>query len=163
MENDRNQPVIQIRLATSDDVKAIESVVRESFAEFEDLYTSAAFEATTPSADIILRRLDEGPIWVATSDGTVVGTVSVVGKREGLYVRSMAVLLTSRGKGIANLLLEEVETWAVKNRYQCLVLSTTPFLLGAIRLYERFGFQRNDSGPHDLDGTPLFTMIKALK
>lgn len=162
MEDDRNQPVIHIRLAIIDDVTAIASVLRESFAEFEDLYTPPAFTATTPSSEIILLRLDEGPIWVATSDGIVIGTVSVVGKDEGLYVRSMAVLPTSRGSRIGYMLLEEVENWAVKNGYQYLILSTTPFLLGAIRLYERFGFQRNDSGPHDLDGTPLFTMKKVL-
>src|SRR5260370_227302 len=41
-------------------------------------------------------------------------------------------------------------------------LSTTPFLDRAIRLYERFGFQRSDEGPLDLFGTPLFTMTKRL-
>ncbi|MCI0708724.1 MAG: GNAT family N-acetyltransferase [Chloroflexi bacterium] len=162
MEDDRDQSDIHIRLAIPEDAIAIASVLHESFVEFEALYTPAAFTATTPSSEIILRRLDEGPIWVATSDGIVVGTVSVVGKSEGLYVRSMAVLPTSRGKGIANMLLEAVENWAAGNGYRYLILSTTPFLLGAIRTYERFGFQRNDSDPHDLDGTPLFTMTKVL-
>jgi hypothetical protein len=38
----------------------------------------------------------------------------------------------------------------------------TPFLAGAIRLYERFGFKRTPGGPNDLFGTPLFSMAKAL-
>ena len=41
-------------------------------------------------------------------------------------------------------------------------LSTTPFLESAIRLYEKFGFQRTSDGPLDLFGTPLFTMQKSL-
>jgi len=32
-----------------------------------------------------------------------------------------------------------------------------------MRLYERFGFQRTEEGPHDLFGTSLFTMEKQLK
>jgi hypothetical protein len=40
----------------------------------------AAFQATTPTADQIRSRLDEGPIWVAEQAGAVVGTI---GRREG--------------------------------------------------------------------------------
>jgi hypothetical protein len=29
-------------------------------------------------------------------------------------------------------------------------------------LYEKFGFQRTGEGPHELAGTPLFTMEKKL-
>jgi hypothetical protein len=39
-------------------------------------------------------------------------------------------------------------------------LSATPFLLRAIQFYENFGFARSAEGPHDLFGTPLFTMVK---
>lgn len=42
------------------------------------------------------------------------------------------------------------------------VLSTTPFLARAIRLYEQSGFQPTTEGPSDLFGTPLFTMVKTL-
>lgn len=38
----------------------------------------------------------------------------------------------------------------------------TVSLSRAIALYERLGFVRTDAGPHDLYGTPLFTMEKML-
>jgi hypothetical protein len=44
-----------------------------------------------------------------------------------------------------------------------LLLSTTPFLSEAIKLYERSGFRRSTEGPRELFGTPLFTMEKQLK
>jgi hypothetical protein len=47
-------------------------------------------------------------------------------------------------------------------RLEVQVLSTTPFLNSAIRLYENFGFRRNEAEPHDLFGTPMFTMEKIL-
>jgi GNAT superfamily N-acetyltransferase len=92
----------------------------------------------------------------------IVGTASVVAKGEGLYVRGMAVLPTARGRKTGWLLLEHMEDFAVQNGLRRLFLSTTPFLSRAIRLYERFGFRRIAAGPHDLLGTPLFTMEKTL-
>jgi ribosomal protein S18 acetylase RimI-like enzyme len=74
----------------------------------------------------------------------------------------MAVHPNARGRQIGNLLLEEIERFATAAGFTRLYLSTTPSLDRAIRLYERFGFQRIDEGPNELFGTPLFTMEKVL-
>ena len=146
-----------------EDAESIASVLRASFVEFESFYTPAAFAATTPTSDQIRERWDEGPVWVAVQNGSIVGTVAVVPKSSGLYVRSMAVHPVARGRGIAGGLLKEIESFAINQHHRRLFLSTTPFLHEAIRLYERFGFQCNDEGPHDLFGTSLFTMVCLLK
>jgi predicted N-acetyltransferase YhbS len=109
----------------------------------------------------------EGPTWVAlwsnAGVSNVVGTASVVEKDERvLYVRGMAVLPSARGRGVGELLLREIQMFASRNGCTRLLLSTTPFLTGAIRLYERFGFRRTHDGSNDLFGTPLFRMAKAL-
>jgi ribosomal protein S18 acetylase RimI-like enzyme len=144
------------------DSDAIASVLHQAFVEYQPLYTPAAFAATTPESDRIRLRLDEGPIWVAVQSRSVVGTVSAVAKEAGVYVRGMALLPAARGQRVGWLLLEQIEAFARERELGRLYLSTTPFLLRAIRLYERFGFQRSDAGPHDLFGTPLFTMVKTL-
>jgi len=74
----------------------------------------------------------------------------------------MAVVPAARGQSVGELLLRQVESYATERGYARLVLSTTPFLHRAIRLYEKFGFTRNGDGPHELAGTPLFTMEKIL-
>jgi putative acetyltransferase len=74
----------------------------------------------------------------------------------------MVVRPTARGQRIGERLLAQVENFAVAEGLGRLFLSTTPFLDRAIRLYERLGFQRINEGPHDLFGTPLFTMEKFL-
>ena len=74
----------------------------------------------------------------------------------------MAVLPAARGQRTGELLLTDVEQFAATQNFQRLLLSTTPFLDRAIRLYERFGFRRTDEEPHELFGTPLFTMEKAM-
>jgi ribosomal protein S18 acetylase RimI-like enzyme len=74
----------------------------------------------------------------------------------------MAILPAARGKRIGELMLKDVEAFGMARGHERMTLSTTPFLSRAIRLYERFGFQRSDGGPADLFGTPLFTMTKKL-
>lgn len=154
---------IQIRSAAPSDAAAVESVLREAFAEFRASYTDEAFAATTPAAEQIQSRMGEGPVWVAVLDGAVVGTVSVVARGASLYVRGMAVLPSARGLRLGEALLRRAEEFASEQGFERLHLSTTPFLSRAIQLYERAGFTRSDEGPHDLFGTPLFTMKKTLR
>jgi ribosomal protein S18 acetylase RimI-like enzyme len=154
---------VQIRRAATDDSRVIAAVLLSAFTEYESLYTSEAFAATTPTPDQILVRLAEGPIWVALKDEIVVGTIAAVLKNEALYLRGMAIAPAARGDGIGRKLLECAEEFAVQHSCERLFLSTTPFLTRAIRLYEHYGFCRNDEGPHDLFGTPLFTMSKTLR
>ena len=134
----------------------------ESFAEYESLYTPDGFAATAITTGQIALRMAEGPVWVAVSGETIVGTASVKPKGDSLYVRGMAVLPSARGQRIGELLLTYVQQFAVSESFRRLTLSTTPFLFRAIRLYEHFGFQRTDEGPHELFGTPLFSMQKTL-
>ena len=152
----------EIRFATHADAVSIAAVLHDSFIEYEKSYTSDGFAATTPSAEQIQNRMDEGPIWVVMSEGAAVGTVSVVARGESLYIRGMAVLPPARGQHVGESLLQHVEQFAHANGFRRLCLSTTPFLLRAIRLYERMGFTKIAEGPHDLFGTPLFTMEKRL-
>lgn len=157
------QPNILIRSAVPADASAIATVLHDSFVAYKSSYTPEAFAATTPTADQIKIRTSEGPVWVVVRDEKIVGTVSVVPRGESLYIRGMAVLPNARGQKIGELLLAHIESFATARDFKRLYLSTTPFLSSAIRLYERFGFQRNGEGPHDLLGTPILTMEKLLE
>ena len=154
------EPDIHIRMAAPADAPSIALVLHESFVEYRASYTDEAFAATAPEGEQIRRRMGEGTVWVATRDGVIVGTVSVVPRGRSLYVRGMAVLPSARGQGVGEALLREVEAFASAHGCARLFLSTTPFLSSAIKLYERAGFRRTGEGPHELCGTPLFTMEK---
>jgi GNAT superfamily N-acetyltransferase len=150
-----------VRLATPQDCERVAWVLRAAFAEFEPLYTRAGFEATTPSAHEVARRLAAGPIWVATDGDAAVGTVSALDRGDDVYVRGLAVVAAARGHGIAPRLLDTVQTFAHRLGRHRLCLSTTPFLFASIRLYQRAGF-RQLPDPLDLHGTPLIAMEKDL-
>lgn len=155
-------PQIEIRRARQEDAASIAAVLCDSFIEFKPLYTDGGFAATTPDAQRVLLRMQEGPVWVALREGLVLGTVAAVVKGESVYIRGMAVLPAARGSGAGAGLLQQIEAWAGSEGHTRLFLSTTPFLHSAIGLYERFGFRRTGDGLHDLFGTPLFTMEKIL-
>jgi ribosomal protein S18 acetylase RimI-like enzyme len=158
-----SEPKFEVKIAAISDAAAIAEVLYESFLAYRSLYTDAGFAATTPQAEQVRVRMHEGPIWAAyKNDGIIVGTASVVLKQESLYIRGMAVLSSARGNRLGELFLTQIESYANEKGCSRLYLSTTPFLERAIRLYERFGFKRIDEGPHDLFGTPLFTMEKHL-
>ena len=154
---------LEIRLANMDDAPSISRVLLQSFREYESEYTPDGFAATTPTVEQIKHRLTEGPVWVALLEGTVVATVSAVLQGESLYVRGMAALPSARGFRVGKLLMDSVQDFASAGGCKRLFLSTTPFLSRAIALYERLGFIRTAEGPHDLFGTPLFTMERSLE
>jgi len=155
-------PAITIRRASAEDAPAIVSLLYESFFEYHSLYTLEGFSSTVISQPEVIDRIHDGPVFVVMTNATVVGTVAIVPKGESLYLRGMAVHPSARGQRIGEQLLDYVEKLAIRKRVRRLFLSTTPFLNRAIRLYESFGFERTDEGPHDLHGTPLFTMQKFL-
>lgn len=161
-KSEQHDTGISIRNALPDDAEQIASILLESFAEYESSYTQAGYAATTPTSEQLQSRFSEGPTWVAFLKDAMVGTVSAIQKGEDLYVRSMAVLPAARGHRIGELLLKHVENFATTNGHKRLVLSTTPFLARAIRLYENSGFRHTNEPPHELFGTPLLTMVKTL-
>ena len=151
---------LRIRLADPADLPLIHQLLLAAFREYRSSYTDDGFAATTPTIEQLASRLEEGPIWVAENNGVLLGTVSVVSRGDELYIRGMAVLPEARGRRLGESLLQVVEGFG--RSHKRLTLSTTPFLFHAIKLYERFGFKRTGDGPHDLLGTPLFTMVKEL-
>lgn len=153
---------VHIRCAsTPADAMAIATILFESFAEYRHLYTPRAFAATAIAGSEVQQRLSEGPVWLATTQTAPIGTVSAIRRRDEVYIRGMAVVPSARGRAVGWRLLEEVEKFATASGCTRMVLSTTPFLTQAIHLYARYGFMHATEGPHDLFGTPLFTMRKA--
>ena len=126
---------IEIRRAQPDEAEAISRLIREAFGPFESEYTAEAFEYTTPSADAIRPRFDEGPIWVAFENGVMVGTVSGLTEPDRFYIRSMAIKPSAQRLGIGQRLLETLETFARGIGYNTLYLYTTFVLPGAKRAW----------------------------
>lgn len=131
---------LEVRLAVPDEAPAIAELLFEAFGEFKSEYTPGAFEYTTPNADLVRSRFDEGPIWVAMDGDSMIGTVSGLPEDERFYIRSMAVKPTAQGRGIGQRLLEILEAFARDAEFERMYLYTTHVLPAAKRLYEKNGF-----------------------
>ncbi|MEP6705265.1 MAG: GNAT family N-acetyltransferase, partial [Acidobacteriota bacterium] len=149
--------------AVEAEAEAISEVLLESFSTFREQYTPEAFEIVTPSPELIIERFAEGPVWVAALDGRVVGSGSVLPEPEWLYVRSMGVVPSARGMGIAGKLLDAIEEYAISEGFEKLFLYTTYFSTGAVELYEKHGYVRGrDTTADEWYGTPGLAMEKTL-
>ena len=159
----RGSAIARVRRAVVSDADTIASVLEGSFAEFKHFYTVPAYAATVIPAEVILQRIEEGPVWLALEGQAAVGTLSAMLTDTGLYLRSMAVVPAARGRRLGKGLLRRAEEFARREDQERLYLSSAPFLADAIRVYERFGLRTVDQGPWDLFGTPLLTMEKWLR
>ena len=129
-----------VRLALPSESETVSDLISEAFSPFRDEYTDGAFEYTTPKADAIRPRFDEGPIWIAEIDGEAVGTVSGLPDNGRFYIRSMAIKPSVQRGGIGQKLLDALEAYARAEGFEKLYLYTTYVLPGAKRLYEKNGF-----------------------
>lgn len=134
----RDAPLV--RLAVPADAETISSVIREAFLPFIAEYTPGAFAYTTPPAEDISPRFDEGPMWVAEVNSEIVGTVSGLPDGGRFYVRSMAIKPSAQRSGIGKKLVDALEMYARAEGFEKLYLYTTFVLPGAKRLYEKNGF-----------------------
>ena len=154
----------QVRIAGPEDSAAIAQVLREAFGAYREHYTDEAFAVVTPSPDEIAKRSDEGPQWVASLDGKIVGTVSVTVEEGDLYIRSMAVAPEAQGRGVGHKLLAAIDEYAAGTDFARIFLYTTYFAAGAKQLYEKHGYTWvRDTTADEWFGVPGLEMDKKLE
>jgi GNAT superfamily N-acetyltransferase len=107
--------------------EAVQVVVREDREAFREQYFA-----------------EGAGVWLAASDGEIVGCVALrrlSGRNESAEIKRMYVRQAHRGKGIADLLMKELEDYARDCGYAWLYLDTAAVMVAAARFYERNGFE----------------------
>ena len=158
-----NPDRLNIIIATTEHAPAIAEVLKLSFQEIRDLYTPQAYTATVMSTDQVNRRIEEGTVWLASLGEKPVGTISGVLSGADFYIQSMAVIPVARGQHVGLRLLKALQHYAKEKNCASLLLSTSPYLKKAIRIYEKFGFEIINEPPYELEGVPLFSMGKRIE
>jgi GNAT superfamily N-acetyltransferase len=153
---------VEIRRATDADAAGIASCLDRAFDAFRPHYPDDGYRDSVPDEDSVRRRLRSMTLFVATSSGKIVGTVSCDISAPGVgHLRGMAVLPAWQGQGVASALLHAAEDYLRRESCTNVTLDTTAPLERAIRFYEREGY-RASGRVGDFFGMPLFEYVKTL-
>jgi N-acetylglutamate synthase-like GNAT family acetyltransferase len=157
----QSQRSFTIRRAVSNDGEAIVACLAAVFAPYSNSYTAAGLADTVLDSESVQCRLREMYVFVAVSEGNVVGTVACAVSGEEGHLRGMAVLPDWQGSGVASALLEAAEAEIRSQRCKRVTLDTTEPLARAMRFYARHGF-RLSGRVSDFFGMPLHEWVKFL-
>jgi len=140
---------VQIRGAEPRDADALVALGREVGAEPEGwLITTGGWRTAGEERRYLkaLRRWEHAAVFVAEMNGQVVGRLSVSRDQHpaSRHVADLGLMVAAerRGQGIGRGLLEAAVDWARAAGVTKLELHVFPWNEPALRLYERFGFER---------------------
>jgi len=141
--------VTEIRHAQPEDAATLvalgTSIGREEGAW---LLTSAGWRSVGEERRYLraLKRYPDAAVYVAEDGGQLVGRLSLARDPHPAshHVADLGLMVaaTHRGRGIGRLLLDQAAAWARDAGVTKLELHVFPWNEPAIRLYERFGFER---------------------
>lgn len=83
--------------------------------------------------------------WAAVQDGRTVAFVIASRKADSIHVHRIAVAREVRGRGIGSVLLERVAQCAEELDMPWVTLRVAADNVGAVRFYDRLGFESQDS------------------
>jgi RimJ/RimL family protein N-acetyltransferase len=116
-----------------------------------------------------LRRYADAAVFVAErSDGVVIGRLSVARDQHpaSSHVADLGLMVAqgARGQGIGTALLQAAVEWAREAGVRKLELHVFPWNEPAMRLYEKFGFEREGyrKGHYRRDGQDVDAVLMAL-
>jgi len=153
----------RIRRATTSDAEGLAGCLDAAFKAVRGDYTFGAYRDTVPTGSEMARRLAEMCLFVAvTQTGEIVGTVGYeLVDAEEAHLRGMAVPPEYQGSGIAQQLLEAVESELRLTKCLRISLDTTLPLRRAISFYEKNGY-RPSGRVRDFFGMPIYEYTKTL-
>lgn len=99
---------------------------------------------------------DKENIWVAESNGILVGSIGVVKVDDfTAQLRWLLIEPNMRGKGLGNRLVKTAVSFCKERKYKLIFLWTVNTLIEARNLYLRNGFTLTDTVEHDIWGKHL--------
>jgi len=160
----------RVRRAVPGDAHALVALAEEVSAEAGRWILGSGEWRSTADERRYLRTVQrhaDAAVFVAEDDGTIVARLSLARDPHpaSRHVADLGLMVaaTHRRRGIGRALLEEATSWARDAGIRKLELHVFPWNEPAIRLYERFGFEREGvrRGHYSRDGADVDALLMA--
>jgi predicted N-acetyltransferase YhbS len=151
--------MVHIRSATEADFPALLQVQQDAFGEYASLYKVSGW--TTETLDSLREDAKEKHIFVAETDGVVVGSVRFWTVAGVCIIRLLSVRPTHQGQGVGKALIREIEQVATDAHkfYACTMLRTAR----NIHLFMSLGYKAETILPDHYDHLDLICFAKYLR
>jgi len=148
--------MIRIRPATEADFPALLQVQQAAFAEYANVYQVSGW--TTETLESLREDAKEKHIFVAETDGAIVGSVRFWTVAGVCVIRLLSVSPAYQGQGIGKALLREIEQAAADAHklYACTMLRTAR----NIRFFLGLGYKAETILPDHYDHLDLICFAK---
>ncbi len=138
----------QYELAHDQDGPSVKAVVYSCLEEYGLPIDPGATDADLNQPATFYKN---GFFGVVKNTGTqeIVGTFGLLAYDESsIEIRKMYLLHSHRGKGIGRFMMDYLLNKSKEMGYHRVVLETASVLKEAIAMYEQYGFQLDEQGPH---------------
>jgi len=151
--------MVHIRSATEADFPALLQVQQDAFGEYASLYKVSGW--TTETLDSLREDAKEKHIFVAETDGVVVGSVRFWTVAGVCIIRLLSVRPTHQGQGVGKALIRKIEQVATDAHklYACTMLRTAR----NIHLFMSLGYKAETILPDHYDHLDLICFAKYLR
>ena len=151
--------MIRIHPATESDFPALLQVQQEAFGEYASVYKVSGW--TTETLDSLKEDAKEKHIFVAETEGVVIGSVRFWNVAGVCVMRLLSVSPTHQNRGVAKLLVREIERVATDSHkfFACTMLNTAR----NIHLFMSLGYKAESILPDHYDHLDLICFAKYKK
>jgi predicted N-acetyltransferase YhbS len=148
--------MVHVRPATEDDFAALLQVQQAAFGEYANVYKVSGW--TTETMESLKEDAREKHIFVAESDGRIVGSIRFWTVAGVCVIRLLSVSPAHQSQGIAKALIREIERVATDAHklFACTMLHTAR----NIRLFTSLGYKAESILPDHYDHMDLICFAK---
>ena len=128
----------QIREAVAEDATALAACMKSAYTPYRDRLGSAQLP---PMEVDYLAEIEHYPVWVAESDGNILGGLVMTYNNDRASIANIAVNPLYQGQGIGGALMRFAESDARQRGFSELGLATHVLLEENLSLYRHLGWQ----------------------
>jgi GNAT superfamily N-acetyltransferase len=154
--------MLRITHATPEQAPLVHRIMLEAFAEYMGVLDPPS-GAHVETVEDVLRVMAQGGALLAWENDEAVGSLRYQCKPDHLCVGRVSVLPAYRGRGIATVMMRQVEPIARSHSCNSIHIGARLVLHSNIAFYERLGYQVINIRMHEKGGSMVVEMMKQLE